>query len=87
MPPAISKQGQAPYNKLNEIVVKLQDDTANKALEGKTPLEMTRMVNDFIKSTDTTRKPIRTARRLGSGYICVMAANEEEANLLREHKD
>ncbi len=87
IPPAMPKQGQAPYNKLNEIIVKLQDETANKALEGKTPSAMTTMVNDFIKSTDTTRKPIRTARRLGSGDICVMAANEEEANALREHKE
>ena len=81
------KQGQTPYNKLNEIIVKLQDETANKALKGKTPSAMITMINDFIKSTDTTRKSIRTARRLGSGDICVMAANEEEANALREHKE
>lgn len=87
MPPAMPKQGQAPYNKLNEIMVKLQDDTASKALKGKTPIEMTAMVNDFIKSMNTTRKPIRAAKRLGSGDICIMAANEEEANSLREQKD
>ncbi|KAF6238672.1 hypothetical protein HO173_003178 [Letharia columbiana] len=87
VPPAMPKQGQAPYNKLNEIIVKLQDETASKALEGKTPSEMTMMVNGYIKSTDTTRKPVRTARRLASGDICIMAANEEEANRLRESKD
>ncbi len=87
MPPAMPKQGQTPYNKLNEIIVKLQDETANKALEGKTPSEMTALVNNFIKSTEPTRKPIRAARRLGSGDICIMAANEEEAIALREHKE
>lgn len=58
MPPAMPKQGQTPYNKHNEIVIKLQDETASEALEGKTPVEMTAMVNGFIKSMDTMRKPV-----------------------------
>ena len=48
---------------------------------------MTSMLNGYIKETDTTRKPFRTARRLGSGDICIMVANEEEATALREHKE
>lgn len=86
-PPAMPKQGQSQYNKQNEIVVKLQDETASKALEGKTPAEMTAIVNGHIKSMDTTRKPIRTARRLGSGDVYILAANEEETAALREHKE
>ena len=42
---ATSKQGQYKYNKANEIVVKLHDEAVNKALEGKTPGEMTTMIN------------------------------------------
>ncbi len=80
-------QGNTPYSKNNEIVIKLQDETANKALEKKTPQEMTKLVNDFIKSIDTTRKDIRAAKRLASGDVCVMAANEEEAHALRGHKE
>ena len=67
--------------------MKLQDETANKALKGKTSSAMTTMINDFIKSTDTTRKSIKTARRLGSDDICVMATNEKKVNALREHKE
>ena len=85
--PPIPKRNQAPYNKDNEIVIKLQDEIANKVLEGKRPQEMTDLVNEYIKNTDDKRKPIRTARRLFSGDISVMAANEEEANALREHKE
>ena len=66
--------------------MKLQDETANKALKKKTSSAMITMVNDFIKSTNTTRKSIRTTRRLDSDDICVMTTNEKEANALREHK-
>ena len=66
--------------------MKLHDEAANKALEGKTPGEMTTMINGHIKSTDPTRKPVRTARRLGSGDICIMASDEKEATALRESK-
>lgn len=87
LPPAMPKQGQSPYNKQNEIVIKLQDQTASKALEGKTTAEMTTIVNGYIQSTDISRKLIRTARRLPSGDIYIIAANEKEAAALREHKD
>ena len=50
-------QGQAPYNRLNEIIVKLQDEAANKVLERKTPAEMTGLVNEYIKSIDTRGNP------------------------------
>ena len=86
-PPPIPKHGQAPYNKDNEIVIKLQDATANKVLEGKPPQEMTDLVNEYIKKMDSKRKPIRTTRRLISGDISVIAANEEEATALKEHKE
>ncbi len=80
-------QGNTPYSKNNEIVIKLQDETANKVLEKKTPQEITKLVNDFIKSIDTTRKDIRAAKRLASGDVYVMAANEEEVYALRGYKE
>lgn len=83
----VPRPGQSPYNKNNEIVIKLQDETANKALEGKKPEEMTALVNEHIKNMDDKRKQVRTARRLGSGDISVIAANEEEATALREHSE
>ena len=46
--PAMPKQGQSPYNKQNEIVIKLQNQTASKALEGKTTAEITTIINGYI---------------------------------------
>ena len=87
LPPVMLKQRQSPYNKQNEIVIKLQDQTASKALEGKTIAEMTTIVNGYIQSTNISRKLIRTARRLLSDDIYIIAANEKEAAALREYKN
>ena len=81
------KHGQTPYNKDNKIVIKLQDATTYKALKEKQPKEITELVNEYIKKMDTGRKPIRVARRLNSGNISIITANEEEAKALREHKE
>ncbi len=48
---------------------------------------MTKLVNDFIKSIDITRKDIRAAKRLASSDIYVIAANKEEAYALRGYKE
>ena len=68
-------------------MIKLQDATATKVLEGKWPEEMTDLVIEFIRKMDDKRKPIRTTRRLISGDMGVIAANEEERNALKEHKE
>ncbi len=79
--------GQAMYSKSNEDVIKLQDETANKALEKKITPEKTKMANDIVKTIDTTNKELRTARRLASGDTSVRTANEEKVHNLREHND
>ena len=85
--PSVPKRSQAPFNKDNEIVIKLQDATANKVLEGKRPQEMTNLVNEYSKKMDDKRKRTGTARRLTSGDIGIIAANEEEAKPSRNTKN
>ena len=68
-------------------MIKLQNQTASKALKGKTTAEMTTIVNGYIQSTDILRKLIRTARRLLSDDIYIIAVNEKKAAALRKHKN
>ena len=42
--------GQAPYNKMNETIVKIHDEAASKALQKKTPAAMTSLVNEYIRN-------------------------------------
>ena len=59
----------------------------SKALKKKIIAEITTIINEYIQSTDILRKLIRTARRLLSDDIYIIATNKKEATALRKYKN
>ncbi|KAL2036667.1 hypothetical protein N7G274_010617 [Stereocaulon virgatum] len=74
------------YNNNTEVVVKIDDKEAAKALREMGPTKLTEKANELIDYLKAGL-PVRAARPLRSGDISFTAANEKEAEKLRENAE
>ncbi|KAL2048151.1 hypothetical protein N7G274_000062 [Stereocaulon virgatum] len=74
------------HNKNAEVVVKIDDKEAARALKDMGPTKLTEKANLLIDHLKAGL-PVRAARPLRSGDISFTAANEKEAEKLRENTE
>ncbi len=76
----------APYNKANEIVIKLNDKNSVTALSTQSPENILRDINHYLQAKNISHTDLRAARKLKSGDIAIHTANEKETEKLIEEK-
>lgn len=74
---------QTPYNKNNEIIIRMNNTEASKANRQLRPAEIAKKVTTYISENKISDIPIRAAKCLPSGDIAIIAANQEEVEKLR----
>ena len=71
------------YNKNNEIVVKLNDNTSAEEMKKQAPKEVAHRIDAYLMENNITTTKLHAARTLPSGDIAIQTTNKEEAEKLR----
>ena len=85
IPPSVNPISP-PYNKANEIVIKLNDKDSTTALSTQSPENTLRDINHYLQAKNISHTDIRAARKLKSGDIAIHTANEIETQKLVEEE-
>lgn len=75
-PHASNAAPNSPYNKANEIIIKLSDKNATQALDSQSSGDIIERINEFLKIKKITDMDIQAARKLCSGDIAVHTTND-----------
>ncbi len=73
------------YNKAHEIIIKLNDKSAARALDSQSPKDIVESINQYMKTKNITDTDIRVARKLKSSDIAVYTANDTETKKFLEN--
>lgn len=76
----------APYNKANEIVIKLNDKDSVIAFSIQSSENILRDINHYLQTKNISHTDIRAAQKLKSGDIAIHTANEKETEKLLEEE-
>ncbi|WP_375449372.1 hypothetical protein [uncultured Nostoc sp.] len=74
------------YNKVNKIIIKLDDKDSAQALSTQSSENILRDINHYLQVKGISHTDIRTARKLKSGDIAIHTANEMETKKLVEEE-
>ena len=81
---AANAQSHPPlYNKNNEIVVKLNDNSSVEEMKKQAPEEVVHRIDAYLMENNITTTKLRAARTLQSGDVAIQKTNEEKAEKLR----
>ena len=84
-PPIGSAAFTSSYNKANKIIIKLNDKDAARALDSQSTENIVESINQYVKTKNIMDTDIRAARKLKSGDIAVLTANDSETKKLLEN--
>ena len=84
---ANTKMHPSLYNKNNEIVVKLNNNTLAKKIKKQAPKEVAHRIDAYFMENNITTTKLRAAQTLPSEDIIIQITNEEEAKKLRREDD
>ncbi len=74
-----------PYSKANEIIIKLNDKSAARALDSQSPKDIVGNINQYVKTKNIRDTVIRASRKLKSGDIVVYTANDGKTKKLPQN--
>lgn len=84
--PFTTNSNSPPYNKANEIVIKLNDKDSVTALSNQSPENILQDINHFLQAKNISHTEIRAAQKLKSGDIAIHSANKKETKKLVEEE-
>ncbi len=73
------------YSKANEIIIKLNDKSAARALDSQSPKDIVESINQYMKTKHITDTDIRAVRKLKNGNIAVYTANDGKTKKLLQN--